>query len=161
MGMMFWQEKETHTSSVESGSLLPLMILIFLISLFAYTIGVDIYAAKVTKFKLESWSEDLVASLFSEVSPERYFFDHYSNTDQRNRNFVPVDCDLLRQNLESASRSFPHDISIENVECHQGQLKLVLTEQLTFPFFAKSLVGIAPKVVVHVSGGLQRVRTSW
>ena len=147
--------------SIESGSLLPLMILICLISLLAYMTGVNLYSAQVSKFRLESWGEDLVANLFSEVSYKRYFFDSYQNIDSRNRIFIPVDCGLVLQNIGVASQNFPRNISIEKAECDQGQLKLVLAERIVFPFFAQAHFGIEPKVVVHVSGGLQRVRATW
>lgn len=157
MGIGICKGKDFDSCSIESGSLLPLMILIFLISLLAYMSGVNLYSAKVSKFRLESWGEDLVASLFNEVSYERYFFDPYQNIDSRNRIFIPVDCVLVLQNIGVASRNFPRNISIEKAECDQGQLTLVLAERIAFPFFAEALSGIEPKVVVHVRGGLQRV----
>lgn len=160
MGIRICKGKDFDRYSIESGSLLPLMILIFLISLLAYMTGVNLYSAKISKFRLESWGEDLVANLFSEVSYERYFFDPHQNIDPRNRIFIPVDCGLVLQNIGVASRNFPRNISIDKAECDQGQLKLVLAERIAFPFFAEALSGIEPKVVVHVRGGLQRVRAA-
>ena len=160
MGIRICKGKDFDRYSIESGSLLPLMILIFLISLLAYMTGVNLYSAKVSKFRLENWGEDFVASLFSEISYDRYFFDSFRNIDSRNRIFIPVDCGLVLQNIGVASRNFPRKISIEKAECDQGQLKLVLAERIDFPFFARALSGIEPKVVVHVRGGLQRVRAA-
>ena len=160
MGIKIGRGKDFDRCSIENGSLLPLMIVIFLISLLAYMTGVNLYSAKVSKFRLESWGEDFVASLFSEISYERYFFDAYQHTESKNRIFVPVDCGLVLQNMGVASRNFPRTISIEQAECDQGQLKLVLAERIVVPFFAEALSGIEPKVVVHVRGGLQRVRAA-
>lgn len=107
--------------------------------------GVNLYSAKVSKFRLESWGEDLVANLFSEVSYERYFFDPYQNIDSRNRVFIPVDCGLVLQNIGVASRNFTRKISIEKAECDQGQLKLVLAERIAFPFLRRLSLGLSPK----------------
>lgn len=160
MGIRIGRGKHSERCSVESGSLLPLMIFIFFISLLAFMTGVNLYSAKVSKFRLESWGEDFVASLFSEISYERYFFDPYINIESRNRIFIPVDCGLVLQNVGAASRNFPRKISIEKVKCDQGQLKLVLAQPISFPFLGEAFFGIEPKVVVHISGGLQRVRAA-
>lgn len=142
----------------ESGSLLPLMIIIFLIALFSYMVASNVFTASMAKLRLERWGEDLVASLYREISYEKYFFDNNINPSFGDRVFIPVECDSLLKNLSKSVGDFPNGIALEKFECQNGQLKVTISNRIEFPFYPASLSNVDAKVVVHVGGGLQRVR---
>ena len=158
MGLSYSAKLSRYQSDQENGSLLPLMLMIFLVACLAYIVALNVFTASATKLRLERWGEDLISNLYREISYEKYFFDENSSSGSIDRVFVPVDCNSLVRNLRNSSNEFPRGVLVERFDCQYGVLKITLSEEINFPFLPESISNIHPKVVVHIGGGLQRVR---
>lgn len=150
----------------DSGSALPLMIGLLLISLFAYMTVVDVYSLLISKMKLERAGEDLVSQVLSEISYQDYYFGGSSSnnspsfTATNNRVFIPVTCHEVIEKLSQLADALPRDTRVLSVDCASDQLKLSIKKRVDLPFLPQPLVDLQPEVVAFVSGGLQRVHSN-
>ena len=148
------------TRNREHGSLLPLMLGIFSIVLTIYMAGVNIYSLENSKLNLERWGEGVVADLYYEISYEKYFFEAQDSYNLGKRSFVPVDCINLLTNLRKNFRQFAPTRTLLSADCQSGQIDISIATNVKLPFVPQLFSDFQPKVIAHIKGGLQRVRSA-
>ena len=141
----------------DSGSLLPLMIFIFFLSLTIYGISVNLFALENSKLSLERWGEEMLSDIYQNISYADYYFNDSVEPTSEGRKYIPVDCDGLLNELYEVSLQFPIEITLNSISCELGQIQLSLSENIKLPFAPAALANFKPSVQVHIKGGLQQV----
>ena len=141
----------------DSGSLLPLMIFIFFLTLTIYGISVNLFALQNSKLSLERWGEEMLSDIYQNISYADYYFNDSVEPTYEGRKYIPVDCDGLLNELYEVSLQFPIEITLNSISCELGQIQLSLSENIKLPFAPAALANFKPSVQVHIKGGLQQV----
>ena len=141
----------------DSGSLLPLMIFIFFLTLTIYGISVNLFALQNSKLSLERWGEEMLSDIYQNISYADYYFNDSVEPTSEGRKYIPVDCDGLLNELYEVSLQFPIEITLNSISCELGQIQLSLSENIKLPFAPAALANFKPSVQVHIKGGLQQV----
>lgn len=152
-----------YRNNPDSGSLLPLMVGLLLVSLFAYMIAVDVYSLRSEKLTLDRVGEDLVSDVMREISYEEYYFgvmpdvNQQKGLDSNPRIFLPITCPDLLTKVSKLAQSLPRDVRLLSFNCAKNQVRISITKRVYLPYFPRSLVNFQPHVIAFVGGGLQRV----
>ena len=146
-------------SRSEDGSMLPLIVGIFLLALSVFMISANIYALRAEKIYLEVLGEELLSSLYQEIDYQEYFFGESMNVSTGARSWLPFQCSILMQNVNETARVMVGKAYIKSANCDSGRMTLVLSKEVSLPFQPGFLDGFTPQVNAVISGGVQRTRS--
>jgi hypothetical protein len=172
--------KDNERPKGDRGSILPLGIGLFLISIAIYMLSADIYSMRSAKLRLERIGETLLTNAYQNLAYDQYFLESGTLIQEDNRSFLPFDCAELIQEMENLlakinGNSDTGSISTQKVDssntrldsriravslnCSSSKLRLVLADQVKLPFTPPVFADFKPIVMATISGGLQRVRS--
>lgn len=146
-------------SSSEDGSMLPLVVGIFLLALSLLMVSANIYAIRAEKIHLEVLGEELISNLYKEIDYQEYFFGESMPVSPGVRSWLPFQCPLLMQNISESARVLVGKAHIESANCVSGKITLILKKNVSLPFQPGFLDGFVPQVNAVISGGVQRTRS--
>jgi len=160
MGMKSYEKFTWRGDSVDSGSLLPFMLFIFMLALTIYGFSVNLFALQNSKISLERWGEEMLSDIYQNIAYADYYFKEVTNPVNNSRKFIPVDCLDLHTAFTRAGLEFPEVIDVVSFSCNSGIVELAISKRVKLPFLPPALSNFEPKVQVYIKGGLQQVSNS-
>ena len=145
-----------HQNSNEVGSILPLILGLFILLIAVFMLSFDIYTMKVSRLKLESLGEELLSSLYTSIDYESYYFDsgieHYFDSGIER---VPFSCSELLNNFENSIVSLTIKVKVVSQTCENGRLSMILGQRVELPFLPNVFHEFQPEVRAYISGEMR------